>query len=251
MNFNLSPKAVLKFLLFSVAILFVMQIVVLIAPMVPGHGRFMGIVREFDFNHESNIPTLYSSINLMLSALLLFCIAMKHKSAGKPWISWMGLACVMGFLSIDETASIHEKLIDPTQSVLGVSDATYYVWIFPYILAVAVLGLLYFKFFMRLPARTRALFILSGVIFISGAAGLEIHGNIEQARQANTFAYSLSSTFEELLEMLGVICFIYALMDYAVSQFQFFTVTLAPQTSRYRRQTPEKLRGASTRERYL
>ena len=241
MNFTLSPKSILKFLLSSVSVLLLAHIAIIIAQHVPGHGRFDGFMRIFNFNNESNIPTLYSSINLMLSALLLFCISIMHKKTGSAWKAWLGLAFVMAFLSIDETASIHEKLIEPTQAILGVSESLYYVWIVPYLLAAAVLFAAYFKFFMRLPIRTRSLFVLAGGIFILGAAGFEVHGNLEQARQLNTLSYRIGNMLEELFEMLGVIIFIYALTDYATRTFNTFTITIVPQTSQSREPSKRRL----------
>ena len=231
MNFSISPRSLLKFFLVSVSFLSLAQLCIIAAQHVPGHGRYDEFMKIFNFNNESNIPTLYSSINLMLSAFLLFCIGMMHRRTGTPWKAWIGLALIMSFLSVDETASIHEKLIEPTQAFLGVREELYYVWIMPYLSAAAILFLSYFRFFMKLPVRTRTLFILSGGIFILGAAGFETQGNLEQIRQLNTLSYRFGLLLEELFEMLGVICFIYALADYIANRFGQFSITISPQES--------------------
>lgn len=225
MNVTLSPKAVLKFLLFSVAVLLVANLIVIFVYAVFESTIGMWLPELFIFDGERNIPTFYSAINLMLSALLLFLIAINHKRDRSSWRPWLGLAFIMGFLSIDETVSIHEQLGEPTRELLNVSESFYYLWIVPYILATAVLFLLYFKFLMRLPKRTRFLFILSGSIFILGAAGFEAGGNAMRLIYPRT--YNISTTIEELLEMLGVVCFIYALLDYIASRFNGIDINIA------------------------
>ena len=234
MSFDISPKSILKFLLALVSLFALAQLCIIAAQQVPGHGRYDELIRIFNLNNESNVPTLFSSINLAISACLLFCIGMMHRRTGTAWKAWVGLSLVMMFLSIDETASIHEKFRGPSQAVLGSPADLYYVWILPYLLAAAILFLAYLKFFMRLPVRTRFLFFLSGGIFILGAAGLEVHGNLEQVRQLNTLSYRFGVLMEEILEMLGVVCFIYALTDYAVNKFGSFAVTVAPHKSTVR-----------------
>ena len=238
MNVTLSPKVVLKFLLSSVAILLVANLVVIVTYAVFDSTVGGWLPEMFFFDSEQNIPTFYSAFNLMVSALLLLLIAMKHKGIGSDWLFWLGLAFLMCFLSVDEATSIHEQLGAPTRAMLDMSATFYYAWVLPYLLAVAAIFLLYFKFLMRLPKRTRVLFLLSGSLFVLGAAGFEVFGNTLKVIYPRT--YNISITLEELLEMLGVVCFIYSLMDYATNRFGGLTITIASRPSRYRR-TLEKL----------
>ena len=99
----------------------------------------------------------------------------------------------------------------------------------PYLLILGILFLLYFKFLMRLPARTRYLFIASGVLFILGAVGFEIIGNwlTQFAFTKNTLQYRLLYSGEEFLEIMSIIVFIYALFDYAVARFGSFSVCIS------------------------
>ena len=220
MEFRISPSAVLKGLSLVAIALTVANLVGVLAQQIPGHGTFGGLLNLFDFNSEQNIPTFYSSINLMLSALLLSFIALQRKSSGVTWLPWAGLSVILGFLSIDETASLHEQLAAPMQQMLNISGAFYYVWVIPYVALAGILFLLYFKFLMKLPARTRTLFILAGITFITGAVGFEVLGNllVKATGSDKTLAYRLLFTCEELLEMLSVIAFIYTLLDYMVMQ---------------------------------
>jgi hypothetical protein len=96
----------------------------------------------------------------------------------------------------------------------------YFAWVIPYALAVLVIGVLYLRFVWSLAARTRALFICAGSVYLAGALGFEsvggwyfsLHGEIED------LTYSLLVAAEEFLEMSGIILFIYALLDYLRDQ---------------------------------
>ena len=88
----------------------------------------------------------------------------------------------------------------------------------PYGLATVVIGLAYLKFVWALPGRTRLHFIMAGVIFLTGALGVEMLG----AREADLYGYDtviycFLYSVEEMLEMLGVVLFIYALLSYLCS----------------------------------
>ncbi len=100
----------------------------------------------------------------------------------------------------------------------GRSDARgalYFLWVVPYGVATVVIGLAYLKFVWALPKRTRLHFIMAGVIFLTGALGVEMLG----AREADLYGYDtviycFLYSVEEMLEMLGVVLFIYALLSY-------------------------------------
>ena len=74
------------------------------------------------------------------------------------------------------------------------------------------------------------LFIVSGAIFVFGAIGFEmlasrqfsIHGDI-----SGDLMYAVFYTFEEFLEMLGIVVFIYTLLSYIAIKFTAFTVTIS------------------------
>lgn len=79
----------------------------------------------------------------------------------------------------------------------------------------AVLGVLYAGFILALPARIRNLCVLAGLLFVTGAAGLEMVGGLFASSSGQeSFGFVAESTVEEFLEMLGITVFIYALMEY-------------------------------------
>ncbi|WP_179346517.1 peptidase M48 Ste24p [Winogradskyella ursingii] len=178
-------------------------------------GIYWKLMHTFNFNLEANLPTYFSSLVLMGNAGLLFLIGRCWKREGKKYWKWMGLAVIFFILSIDEMIKIHDHFRSPMEKFLGTSGILYYAWIIPYGIVTVILGVVYFKFFMALPKRILSLFVLSAILFISGAIGLEAIGGMydEQYGQDN-ITYYILYTVEELLEMFGSIIFLYSLIMY-------------------------------------
>jgi hypothetical protein len=89
-----------------------------------------------------------------------------------------------------------------------------YAWVIPYFVIVAGLVLFLYNFLLRLPSKTRNLFILSGLIFVSGAIGLELLEGYYDSLLGTNYYTVVLYTIEEAMEMVGVIIFIYALLNY-------------------------------------
>src|SRR5687767_903152 len=63
----------------------------------------------FDASSEANIPTFFSSLILFISAVILYVIyKTEPKGSGKKRY-WLVLMIIFAWLSVDETASIHEQ----------------------------------------------------------------------------------------------------------------------------------------------
>lgn len=116
---------------------------------------------------------------------------------------------------MDEILSLHEKTIEPVRNALQTGGLFYFAWVIPASVLVLVLLLVFLGFLAHLPTRTRNLFLIAGTIYVGGALGLEMVGGyyVESDRVENIM-YVILVTIEELLEMLGVIVFIHALLSY-------------------------------------
>jgi hypothetical protein len=161
----------------------------------------------FDVDEEQNVPTWFSGAILWLAAGLLLAIADTRKRQGaRNLLHWYGLAIGFTFLSFDEIAGLHETL----NSIIVMT------WAIPGAIAVAVVGLAYVPFLIGLRARTRWLFVIAGAIYVSGAVGIELLTDrfYLVKHTPDTLAYSLQTAVEEGMEMLGVVLFIHALLDY-------------------------------------
>lgn len=196
-----------------------------------GRPNIHGLVPLFDFNHESNIPTYYNTFLLVCNAILLLVIAyIKKTESNKYSRHWLGLSFIFLFLSIDEFAGIHEKFnYLPTRDTFqGLSSVFYYSWVIFYGAIIGFLILIYWKFLKNLVAKTRNLFVLSGLIYVSAALGIELFQSHLTSVYGEEVIFSisqpglvvsLSTVVEEFLEMSACILFFYSLLDYIQLQW--------------------------------
>lgn len=177
------------------------------------------LVKLFDLDLEVNVPTFFSvGLLISASALLAVVTAIVRKSKGKHVLGWAILSGGFLFMAFDELASVHERLIEPMRAILGVESAGifYYAWVVPAFGLLLVLGVMYLRFLIALPGKIRNLLILAAAMFLGGAIGLEL---FEGVFVDNRFLYNTFVTFEECLEMGGVILLIWTLLRYLQDNF--------------------------------
>jgi hypothetical protein len=175
-------------------------------------------IEMFDFDYEANLPSFYSSAAILFCAALLWMIGIYKRKERLPFrFHWIGLAIIFSLLGLDEAISLHEELGDLTEQ-LELFDAhgyLYFAWVVPYGIALVLFVFSYLKFVLALPGTTRLLFIVSGVLFVTGAMGIElISANEADLNGTDTILYSVLYTVEELCEMFSIVIFCYALMRY-------------------------------------
>jgi hypothetical protein len=90
-----------------------------------------------------------------------------------------------------------------------------FAWVIPSAIFVIICLLLFLRLLLALPAPIRNLFLLAGAVYIAGALGMESFSayTLDTFGEIN-FVYTVIAICEEILEILGVIMFIYALLDY-------------------------------------
>jgi hypothetical protein len=172
----------------------------------------------FDLDEEASLGTWFSAILLLVAAQLLLVIGIFHKQQQQRYsIGWLVLATGFYILSLDEVAGFHE---------LANTAMTTHWSIFGLVITI-IIAILYLKFLWILPVKTRYLFIISGLLYIGGAVCME-WGTIwyEEHDQLDSLAYNLWNALEEGLEMLGIVIFIYSLLDYMRSQNTFEKITI-------------------------
>jgi len=228
---TITSKKVLKIFLSIIFFLFCANVLgILLRPFFE-HSYIYFLIDLFNFDKEKNIPTLYSSIALILTSLLLLLITLHQKNEKQPYLLWGMLSLVFLFLSIDETSSIHENLGRPTRAIFGSLGLFYYGWVIPYGAAVFAFGVAYLKFLLALPKRIMMLFVFSGGVFVSGAIGFEVLSAWQSKHYGyNKIIYSAMYTGEELLEMLGIAFFIYALFEYILTQKRVLKIEVTKYT---------------------
>lgn len=191
----------------------------------------IGIFAAFDMTGEADVPTYFSSVLLLICCVLLAVISIAKKKNQDPYYKqWMFISFVFLFLSLDESAMIHE-MIGGIFKTLTHNNFGYFHWVIPYaVMLVILLGLL-FKFLRSLPRWLFIWFAVSGTIYVGAAMFIEIFdGYIWSVFGPKTMLHALSTAIEEPLEMVGSIIFAYALMKYLAVYLGEFSVQINDQS---------------------
>ncbi len=181
------------------------------------------LVKLLSVDAERNIPTCFSMLLMVISALLLAIISIIERSqADYPVRHWAILSCGFLIMAVDEAWSFHEGLSSPVRELLGNENlgAFYFAWVIPGIALVLVLALFFWRFLLHLPAKTRLTFLIAATVYLGGAIGMElIGGSFAEAHGMQNLPYIMIVTLEESLEMAGVIIFIRALLIYIADNY--------------------------------
>ncbi|MFW9261768.1 hypothetical protein [Nostoc sp. CALU 546] len=213
----LSANKTLKLLLGVVLCLAIISLLanynVYYLPDFPGRDIFRIL---FDLNSEDNIPTIYSGGALLFCSILLEIIFQAQRLAkNKDVWAWRGLSIVFAGLFLDELIGLHERLTTPLRGTFNTSGFLYYAWVIAGAIFVLLFLLVFGRFVTTLPGKTRRLFFISGTIYVAGAIATELVGGYyEYYYTPNSMLYVFITTIEEVLEMLGIVIFIYALLSY-------------------------------------
>lgn len=187
----------------------------------------------FYLDNEQNVPTYYSVLQLLLATFCIFLVVYTKKYSKDRFLPhWIGLCIGMFLLSADEFIMLHEKLKRFTFHIFP-KDSFFYSssWVTMAVILVAVVGVFYIHFFIKLPPRTRYLYLLSGVIFLIGALILERIGFSVLEIYDRKREFVLITMAEEFMEMSGITLFIYATLDYLKSMMTSFKILFNPKAS--------------------
>ncbi|KPK71443.1 hypothetical protein AMJ87_07260 [candidate division WOR_3 bacterium SM23_60] len=179
-----------------------------------GHSSAYGFVPKFDVDRENNIPTYFSSFLLLVSAGLLAIVTMsKRRERAAYTRHWFVLMIIFLFFSIDETAGLHELLIKPIRHALNVSAVGFPAWIVAGLAFVVIFGIFYYRFLLSLPAKTKRYLVIAAFFLVGGAIGVEVLGGTYYYGEWNP-TYGAMTLIEEAFEMIGVLFFVVAMLDY-------------------------------------
>jgi hypothetical protein len=170
-----------------------------------------------NLDREMNLPTWYSTFMLALSAFLLELIARgKREEQDRFWRRWRLLSWIFWFLAADEILSIHEVLIIPqVAQTLHLPWFLHSMWVIPGMMLVGVFLWKYWPFTRSLPLRSRRHLVMAAGLYIGGALGMEMVGSyVAEWQGQQHLPYALLAMTEEILEMMGIVVFIYGLLSY-------------------------------------
>lgn len=164
------------------------------------------LVAKLSLSYESNLPTWFSSSQLLLCALAAGSIAHNSAQWRRHWWFITGLAA---WISLDEAAELHEHL----GGYLGGTGVFYFDWVIPAAAIVTMLVLVFVPFIRALHPPTRMRLIVAGVVYVSGALVMELPlGWWTEQHGPDTIGYALIDWVEETLEMVGVALAVGALL---------------------------------------
>jgi hypothetical protein len=216
LSFSVSPKSMAIKLTCGVLILTVPSIIVQILKY--SYNQRSDWMDMFNLDRELNFPTWYSALMLVSCGLLLATIAKGKEIEGDRYYpQWRFLSIIFYFLALDELVSIHEILIIPELAeILHLPGFLGQIWVIPGAIFVLWLFKKYWVFINYLPPRSRWHFLLAGTLYVGGALVMEaIGGQLFAAlRNRTNLIYALVANVEEVMEMMGLVVFIYGLLFY-------------------------------------
>lgn len=219
MNLSISKKSIVKSLSITVIVLILLSVTGQLYKYLINDGENRYIFDFLNLDKEYNIPTLYVMLSLYFCGILLMIISFGVRlKKEKFFLHWCFLSVTFLYLGTDEILVLHEQIISPLRSVLKTTGFLYVTWVIPAMILVLFFALAYIKFLKALPVKTRNWFIVSGIVFVLGAVGLEVIGsNYLYNYGQDSLSYSFITTVEETFELIGILMFINAILDYLSS----------------------------------
>lgn len=171
--------------------------------------------RFFDLDGEYNLPAFFSAFLMGMIALTCSVIRQLDDMGRRSYwtVLWLGFL----LMSIDEICSFHERLAAPIRSLWKVGEwpMLHFAWILPGGTLVAVLGLYFGRFLIRLPRRHAKAFVIAGACFVGGCIGVEFFEGWHVALHGrHNITYGMLSNAEESMELAGLILFLKAIWHY-------------------------------------
>ncbi|MCH7973247.1 MAG: hypothetical protein IH949_05085 [Bacteroidetes bacterium] len=221
MNLNFSTKKVIRLLVVIVIILTLLSLIGQLYKYFLFEGNDRYLVDLINVDKEKNFPTWFASLNILFCSILLFIISsVKRKTRDSFFYHWFTLSIIFLLMATDEIMQLHEQVITPIRGLLNTTGYLYITWVIPGILFGILFLVVYLKFLIHLPRQIKVLFIMSGLIYVSGAIGFEIIGsNHIYYYGQNNISYALLTAGEEFLEMSGILLFTYTLLKYINIEF--------------------------------
>ncbi len=182
---------------------------------------------EFFINNEGNIATFWNTLLLIITSALAFVIgSAKFSQKDKYRFEWLLLGLVFLYLSMDESAIIHEKFSILLKNMPDVNGWAHYKWIYAGAAAVLLLMVMFIRFYFHLDLRNKILFPVAMGLYLGGAFGGELFsGHYAQANGTKNIVYMLMTHGEELGEHIGIILMIFTLLTYLVRNYSKIGLT--------------------------
>ena len=145
--------------------------------MVAYDPKLFRYTKKLYLDRETNIPTYYASLLLLIAAVLFVFIARLKQKLNSPYkYHWVLLSVIFLLMSVDETASLHEQLNKPMRLMFNPDGIFLFAWVIIAIPLFILFVIAYLRFFFHLPRKTKILFALAAGLYVGGAIGFELIG---------------------------------------------------------------------------
>ena len=168
------------------------------------------IIRDmFYFGHEKSLSALYSAGLFILLGCFFRAISFHTPSNHKGWyiISYIAV-----FLACDEWFAIHDAALNIYGR--GPLNIPYWVWVYGTLTIILAISLI--PFLKAIPRYLMKWLIISGLIFISGSAIMEVV--TYSFNDTGSLIQNIGWFFEDGLEMVGVLTMILASISWLKKQ---------------------------------
>ena len=198
------------------------------------HGLVRLLFSLFFLDGEGNVPAIFSTCLFLIKAVIFLIVWKAASLSGDSQKICLFLSIVFVFLALDESISIHERLINPLRQALDATGVFYYTWIIPYGIGVVVLSIVAIPVFWRMQKRIRFWFGLSAATYLVATIGLEmISGKyLVMMNVQKDIVWIFMITLEESLEMVGLIILVYAQLLFLRHNYNGFLIFMPGNGSR-------------------
>lgn len=221
MNIVLKPEKIARFLLLLTAFFTLAHIAGQVAYLSNGPSLWLYL---FDLDREQSIPRFFSVTLLLLCAGLIgIIVTVSRQNNLKDTYYWLGLGVVfLGFAIFKNNSfSVSPSVI--IRSAFNISRIQLYALVYGFFLI--VFPLIYLKFFFRLSTRMKVLLVSGAFFYIGGAVALDlVSAYLSHLFGQSSVFYLASATLEEVLEMVGIVVFVYTFLFYV--SFELKTITI-------------------------
>jgi magnesium-transporting ATPase (P-type) len=202
----ISHRIVITLIVFAVIVLAVLGF---LNAIIPGNP----ILNDFDMDSEDSVTTWFSTLLIAFNALLLLTAGLVSAGGGRSLRRhWFGLAAIFAVLSLDEMASLHERIGNSMKEAYDLTGYLSFSWVIPGSIFVLIVALAYAPFLLRIPRGTAALMVLAGAVFVAGSIGIEIIEAGHSSVFGRDAGYRYLVVVEETLELAGQALFAWALL---------------------------------------
>mgnify|MGYP001277843721 CR=1 FL=1 len=209
-----------RFLKINLKILFFLIIFHIISEFIRYVPLKINIFKLFNFDYESNLPSIYTSI-LFLFAFIEFELINLTLRVKESFFQLRFLSLLCLFLGLDELFMIHENFSITIGKFLNYQYLIIPKWLIIYSIAFLIIAIYLFLNRNLIPRKVNLILSVSSIIYFFGAGIFELISS-------NLLFFSLSEynhtilnmcliLIEETLEILALILLNFGLIDYIQS----------------------------------